>query len=238
MIAIDDAGAGYAGLKQMLELRPQLLKLDRGILTDVHDDEATRTLVQMLGDLAARLDAWILAEGVETEAELRALVQLGVPLAQGHFLGAPEKPWSPIRAAAQNVMRSRVRSSEPATSSSTSALRRELLVRDLVEIAVTCSGDDDWPQHARVAIRIDHNERPIEMLLSSEEDGTRIRMAHDLLRVKMESSVAEVAFRAATREDRLQWDPLVCIDDRGALTGIVTMQRVVTSLATMRSPAS
>ena len=63
-------------------------------------------------------------------------------------------------------------------------------------------------------------------------------MAHDLLRVKMDSGVAEVAFRAATREDRLQWDPLVCIDDRGALEGIVTMQRVVTSLATMRSPAS
>ena len=73
LIAIDDAGSGYAGLQHLLSLRPEFLKLDRGLVAGLDRDEAKRTLVEMVGLLASRLDAWLLAEGVETREELDCL---------------------------------------------------------------------------------------------------------------------------------------------------------------------
>lgn len=93
MFAVDDAGAGHAGLQQVLELRPSILKLDRALVEGIDDDEAKRALVEMLGLFANRLDAWILAEGVETGDEARVLANLEVPLAQGYFFGRPGAPW-------------------------------------------------------------------------------------------------------------------------------------------------
>ena len=52
--------------------------------------------------------------------------------------------------------------------------------------------------------------------------------------MKRDASLREIALRAATRPERLRWDPLVCIDERGNLEGIVPMQRIVTGLASDR----
>jgi EAL domain-containing protein (putative c-di-GMP-specific phosphodiesterase class I) len=96
LIAMDDAGSGHAGLTMMLQLRPDLIKLDRELVTDVHRNEAKRVLVEMVGTLADRLDAWLLAEGIESWAETAALARLGVPLGQGYFLARPAPPWTGI----------------------------------------------------------------------------------------------------------------------------------------------
>ena len=93
MIALDDAGSGYSGLQQLLALRPEIVKLDRGLVTGVDTDEAKLALVRMLGEVAGQLDAWVLAEGVETEGEFAAFARLGVPLAQGWLFGRPAAPW-------------------------------------------------------------------------------------------------------------------------------------------------
>ncbi len=96
LIAVDDAGAGYAGLRHLLALRPSMIKIDRALIQDVDVDEAKRALVGMLGAFASRVDAWILAEGVERVEELDALVSLGVPLVQGYYLARPAPPWAGI----------------------------------------------------------------------------------------------------------------------------------------------
>jgi hypothetical protein len=57
LIAIDDAGAGYAGLRHLLALRPSLIKIDRELIQDVDRDEAKRALISMLGTFASRVDA-------------------------------------------------------------------------------------------------------------------------------------------------------------------------------------
>ncbi|HEX6242020.1 MAG TPA: EAL domain-containing protein, partial [Polyangiales bacterium] len=90
LVAVDDAGAGYASLKHILLLRPDFVKLDRALVAGVHTDEAKAALVEMFGGFTSRIDAWLCAEGVEGAAELSRLIQLGVPLAQGYFLGRPE----------------------------------------------------------------------------------------------------------------------------------------------------
>ena len=89
MIAIDDIGTGYAGLERVLAVRPELVKLDAAFVRDIDRDEARATFVRAVGDLLDGLDTWLVAEGIETEGELEALVSLGVPLGQGFLLGRP-----------------------------------------------------------------------------------------------------------------------------------------------------
>lgn len=96
LIAMDDVGAGYAGLSRVLQVRPQLIKLDRELVTGLGEDPAARALVRSVGELAARLDAWILVEGVERETQLRAAADEGVPLGQGYLLGRPAAPWPAV----------------------------------------------------------------------------------------------------------------------------------------------
>ncbi len=102
-IAADDVGAGYAGLLQLIRLRPELVKIDREIVRRIPNDVAANALVEMLGTLAGRLDAWIVAEGVETRVQLSSLMQLGIPLVQGYYLGRPAEPWTRIDHASELV---------------------------------------------------------------------------------------------------------------------------------------
>jgi len=92
-IAADDVGAGYAGLLQLVRLRPQLIKVDRSLVSRLAHDPAAEAVVAMLGNVASTMDAWVLAEGVETLAELQVVARLGVPLAQGWFFGRADSAW-------------------------------------------------------------------------------------------------------------------------------------------------
>ena len=89
LIAMDDAGTGYAGLSTLLTLRPDIIKLDRELISGIDQDPVKRSLVEVFGDLASRMDAWILGEGIETRGELDSLIALGVPLGQGFFCSRP-----------------------------------------------------------------------------------------------------------------------------------------------------
>lgn len=89
MTAVDDAGAGFASLSRVTRLRPDFVKIDRGLVADCDDDEAKLAALEMLGVLAGRIDAWVIAEGIERGEELEALLQLEVPLAQGYHFGRP-----------------------------------------------------------------------------------------------------------------------------------------------------
>jgi EAL domain-containing protein (putative c-di-GMP-specific phosphodiesterase class I) len=88
-LAVDDAGAGFASLRHILELRPDYVKLDRSIVRGVHRDPARQALVAGMVHFAAKTRMTLVAEGVETAAEARSLSQLGVPLAQGYRFGRP-----------------------------------------------------------------------------------------------------------------------------------------------------
>jgi PAS domain S-box-containing protein len=88
-LAVDDAGAGFASLRHILELRPDYVKLDRAIVRHINRDPARQALVAGLVHFAGQTGAVLVAEGVETEAEARQLRQLGVSLAQGYRLGRP-----------------------------------------------------------------------------------------------------------------------------------------------------
>lgn len=88
-VAIDDAGAGYASLRHVVELRPDFIKVDRELVHGLADDHARRVAVSAFVLLALDLDATVIAEGLERPADLAALYDLGVDAAQGFLLGRP-----------------------------------------------------------------------------------------------------------------------------------------------------
>lgn len=91
-IAVDDAGAGYAGLEWILRLRPEVLKLDRALVDGVSEHAGRQALCEAMVRFTDRTAARLVAEGVETTADRRALCGLGVSHAQGFLLGRPA-PW-------------------------------------------------------------------------------------------------------------------------------------------------
>jgi len=88
-LAIDDTGAGYASFAHVLQLRPQIVKIDRSLIANVSRDAARRSLVTALVLLALDLGASVTGEGVERPAELEALAALGVDHVQGYLLARP-----------------------------------------------------------------------------------------------------------------------------------------------------
>jgi EAL domain-containing protein (putative c-di-GMP-specific phosphodiesterase class I) len=88
-LAVDDAGAGYASLRHILNLRPDLIKLDMGLTRNISLDPARRALASALITFAKETQSQIIAEGVETAAELATLRALGADKAQGYHLGRP-----------------------------------------------------------------------------------------------------------------------------------------------------
>ncbi len=88
-IAIDDAGSGFASMRHVLRLRPDIIKLDRSLIAGIHDDDGRRALGYAMTEFARRIGATIVAEGIETHAELAAVAEIGMTSAQGYLLGRP-----------------------------------------------------------------------------------------------------------------------------------------------------
>jgi EAL domain-containing protein (putative c-di-GMP-specific phosphodiesterase class I)/PAS domain-containing protein len=88
-LAVDDAGAGFASFRHILELRPKFVKLDRSLVEGIDRDPAKQALVAGMHRFAHSSACRLIAEGVETENERGALVRLGIRLAQGYLLGRP-----------------------------------------------------------------------------------------------------------------------------------------------------
>jgi diguanylate cyclase (GGDEF)-like protein len=92
-LAVDDMGAGYSGLRQITTVHPSYLKLDRSLIAGIDEDSDRQALVGALVGYATHVGSLLVAEGIETAAELSALIELGVPLVQGFYLGRPAAPW-------------------------------------------------------------------------------------------------------------------------------------------------
>lgn len=88
-LAIDDLGAGYAGLTAFATLEPEVAKLDMSLIRDIDKHATKRKLVASMASLCRDLGIVIVAEGVETVAELRAVTELGCDLVQGYLLAKP-----------------------------------------------------------------------------------------------------------------------------------------------------
>jgi EAL domain-containing protein (putative c-di-GMP-specific phosphodiesterase class I)/DNA-binding NarL/FixJ family response regulator len=88
-LAVDDVGAGYASLRHIVHLAPDVIKIDLSLTRNVDVDPARRAIVAALTSFAAQTSAKVVAEGLETESELAMMLELGVGFGQGYLLGRP-----------------------------------------------------------------------------------------------------------------------------------------------------
>lgn len=88
-LAVDDAGSGYASLRHIFALKPEYVKLDIEWIRGIDGDPVRRAMVSGLAYFATETGCELIAEGIETDAELQALRELGILLGQGYLLGRP-----------------------------------------------------------------------------------------------------------------------------------------------------
>jgi EAL domain-containing protein (putative c-di-GMP-specific phosphodiesterase class I) len=88
-LAVDDTGAGYASMNHVLQLRPDIIKIDRSLVETSTSDAARRSVITALVLLALDLGACVIAEGIETPSELETVGSLGVDQVQGYLLARP-----------------------------------------------------------------------------------------------------------------------------------------------------
>jgi EAL domain-containing protein (putative c-di-GMP-specific phosphodiesterase class I) len=222
-VAVDDAGAGYASLKHIIEMNPTFIKLDRTFIANCNSERAKSTLIEMIGRAAGRLDAWIIAEGIENLAELEELMQLGVPLGQGFYLGRPNPEMQPLAPQpASDILSRNQRHQTPAgllrhvqycPVEQTSESAATLLLGDLAleNVVVT----DKW-------------HRPAIILERHPTSG--VRHISDVMKIQVASDPAEILHRALTRPFHKRFDPFAVIDNRGSFLGIVSLDRLMRAL--------
>lgn len=101
MTALDDFGAGYAGLGLLARFQPDLIKIDMDLLRGIDGSSARQAIIAGIVGIASALDITVLAEGVETELELRALRAAGISLFQGYYFAKPQmETFQPVEALA------------------------------------------------------------------------------------------------------------------------------------------
>lgn len=221
LIAVDDAGSGYSGLQQLAAVRPQLVKLDRALVADVDSDPVRMALAEMIGEFAGRIDAWLLAEGVETPAELAAFARLGVPLAQGWLLGRPAPEFRPLDPEVARLVRTQV--ARARLTESVASLLRPVRRYEPGEDALAVAP----------AVLVGPHGEPAALLLSDPRTG-EVHTAPVSLRVHPSTGIDDTLRRALTRPPAQRFDPVVCTDPTGEVLGLLRIEDLATAARAAR----
>lgn len=227
IIAVDDAGAGYAGMRHLLALRPSVIKLDRELIVDVDRDEAKIAVIELMRDVADRLDAWIIAEGVERIEELDVLVGIGVPFAQGFALAEPAFDPPPLH---------------PDAVKRLSHSRRPLVVDaetlgDLVEVVQTAKEAREAVRaftadaELRAVVVVDPGGHPVALVNGdARTESSAMPRVSEGTKMRLHTPVADALKRALTRPPRNRFEPLLATDDGGKLAGIIWLERLISAV--------
>jgi EAL domain-containing protein (putative c-di-GMP-specific phosphodiesterase class I) len=227
LVAVDDAGAGYGSLRRITALHPHFVKVDGSLVHNLDNEPTKAAVVETLRELATRLDAWVVAEGIERLEELDALIRMRIPLGQGYAFGRPGPGMGELEADLAGHIRGRYR---PAA--------RELEIGQLIEAVPTLPEPvsnralsvlfDRRPGPEFIAL-VDGHGRP-SGLVAREGFTRREPPTRSLMLVTREMPLAAVSRRAMTRPMPRRFDPLVCCDDAGRYAGLIRLERVVDAL--------
>lgn len=231
LVALDDAGAGYAGLQHVLTVRPSIIKLDRSLVSRIDEDEAKSALVEQFGVLAGRIDAWLLAEGVEREEEAHVLRRLGVPLAQGWLFGRPSSPWAGLSPAGRRVLAASERCVGPAATLRPLLRPTPTIGEHRIDDARRLLGGDgdlEW------IVVLGDDLRAIGLV---DRDSALVGQVHRLLDVHVSTTPAELAQRMLTRPAGERLRPVLCHDDLGRFVGTVAPESLLGELARVAGAA-
>lgn len=246
-IAIDDVGAGFSGLQTIAEIKPDFLKIDMSLVRNIDNDPSRQAVVDALISLAAKINCRVIAEGVETQNELNALLLKGVHYAQGYFLAHPKFPKPPAaKEVVAYIRRQRIgdQASRP----------RYLWVGDLAVPALVVN--EEAPV-AKVKEMLEVAQQPYSSLVvvkGHEVAGLvmgqnlyrtlgslygiplyyqrqiSVLMDHKPLIIRADTVLEQAAELAMSRDQDKLYDDLVVVDANGSLVGVVSVQRLLDTL--------
>ncbi|WP_336033370.1 EAL domain-containing protein [Geodermatophilus sp. FMUSA9-8] len=218
VVALDDTGSGWSGLRQLAALRPQLVKLDRSLVSGADADPVRLALAETVGAFTARIDALLVAEGIETRGELAAFARLGVPLAQGWLLGRPAPGFAPLAPDVAALVRS-----------STARARSAHTVAGLVRPVRQVDAGDPLPGVPPVAL-VAPDGAPLALRLSDPRTGS-VHTAPVSLCAAPGDAVVATLQRALTRPPAHRFDPVVCTGPDGAVLGLLRVEDLASAAA-------
>ena len=205
-VALDDAGSGYSGLQQLALIRPDLVKIDRALVDHADRDEVKLALAELLGSYAGRLDAAVIAEGIERPQELEAFIRLGVPLGQGWLLGRPGPSWAALAPELGDRIRE-LAEDRSQVDSIAGLVERTVTIRDddLAGVQRMFAAD---PGLEIIAV-LDRNGRAVclvrhQLRVGDAPDEPQVLPVS--LRAAMTAELADVATRAMTRPVDTRFD--------------------------------
>jgi EAL domain-containing protein (putative c-di-GMP-specific phosphodiesterase class I) len=215
-LALDDVGAGWSGLRQVVELRPEIVKIDRCLVSRLHKDPARAAVAELLGAFTERVGGTLLAEGVEQIEELAALLHLDVHLAQGYLLGRPQFGWSTVPAEVAALLATRSREERQVGS-----LARTVPV--VPNVAAVGFLGEELPDLALVV-----REGVLQgVWVRNHSGGTPSGWLRPLTEVPDTTTVRAALCRAMERPLSHRMDPLACVDESGAVMGVLPVDALV-----------
>ncbi|PSL51091.1 diguanylate cyclase/phosphodiesterase [Saccharothrix carnea] len=256
-IGLDGVGEGDSPLSLLAEVQPDVIKLDREVVVALPTDPARYAMVQALQHLCEHTGSLVVAEGVETEAQLAALRRLGVRLAQGNLLASPQR--RPKVDATIAAVLSEVNDPEAVTSTMTAPLRRKSgpkvtdflhpattlpdsatseEVRDVLANQPTVSGVVLVDDEGRPCWTVDRNRfllavtGPFGHALHAKREAARLADRPKV--IGAESSALELLDIVAHANRERTNDDLVVVDDDDRCLGVVRVADVVRGVAEMK----
>ncbi|EFL50115.1 diguanylate cyclase/phosphodiesterase [Solidesulfovibrio fructosivorans JJ]] len=248
-VAVDDVGTGYSGLVSIAEIQPDFMKIDMSLVRGIDANPVKRALMETLLTFSEKVGCRIVAEGIETEAELACLIRLGAHFGQGFFLGRPaetpalldEGPRLAIVRGA-NMAADGLKCSSPINDL---AERPQQVGRSATIGEVKQFFDENESVHTVVVTQAGRPEglimsQHLDKLLSSQY-GLSLFLRRDVGRIMDPSPLAvewdtpvEVAAQAAMARDRDKlYDPIL-VTCRGRLSGLVSVQKILDALASVQ----
>lgn len=246
MVAIDDAGAGFSSLQAIAQLRPDFIKMDMSLVRGVDGDPVKRALMETFVAFAEKIGCFIIAEGIETENELRTLVKMGVHYGQGYRLGRPGQPKSvPSAELCINIARLSSRSKQL-------AWRHSMPVADILEDCLVVSPETrvfnvkkmfESNSNYSGAVVVEEG-RPLGLVMKqymygqlSTQYGVALYSSRPIknimdklpLIVDTHTPVESVSQVAMSRERAKVYDHVI-VTKNGTYIGVVTVQNLMNSL--------
>jgi EAL domain-containing protein (putative c-di-GMP-specific phosphodiesterase class I) len=218
LVGLEDAGPDGSGLPQVAVVRPQIVTVDRTLVTGTDGDPVRAALTEVVGVLAGRLGARLLAAGVETTAELAALARAGVPLAQGWLLGRPAPGFAALAPEVATLVRAHV--ARARLTGTVAGLVRPVRQSDVGEP----------PPGVPPAVLVADRGEPVGLWLSCPRTAES-RTAPVSLRVRSTDDVTDVLRRALVRPAAHRFDPVVCTDPTGAVVGLLRVEDLAGAVA-------
>ncbi len=230
-IALDDMGTGYSGLRELATLQPDVVKLDRSFTDRCDRDTVKAAVVESLCNIADRLQATLVAEGVQRLEELDWLQQSGVPLGQGWLLGRPDDLPQPLSPGIAARLKARAGLATPANRATAGAIMRwapGVTVSEAPGRAPLPSSPFD--RAAQLHVVLDAWQRPQALVLWGADGRGGVERPISL-RASVTTPLTHLARQVSTRPEPHRYDPVVCTSDDGTYLGVVDIDHLLRVLA-------